>query len=148
MLKFEGETFKVLIKDEKEMIKFGSKVGSCLEKGDVLLLEGKLGSGKTTFVRGIIKDAFSPSFTLLNKYNFKDTQIYHFDFYRLEKPDYDLFIELEEVEDAVVIVEWPKFDIPIFEKSTILKFIIFEDHREVIICGEKAREFYQSYSKK
>ncbi|AEE13921.1 Uncharacterized protein family UPF0079, ATPase [Thermodesulfobium narugense DSM 14796] len=148
MLKCEGETFKVSIKDEQEMIEFGSKIGSCLEKKDILLLEGELGSGKTTFVRGITKDAFSPSFTLLNKYNFKDTQIYHLDFYRLEKPDYDLFMELEEVEDAIVIVEWPKFDLPIFEKSNILKFVVFEDHREVIICGEKAREFYQSYTKK
>jgi len=137
-----SEVFKVIIRSKEEMIEFGFKVGSLLEKGDILLLKGDLGSGKTTFVRGITDKAFSPSFTLVNKYDFKNTKIYHLDFYRLEKPDYNLFMELEEIEDEIIIVEWPKFDLPIFKKATVLEFLVNKNQREVLISGKKSRDFY------
>ncbi len=145
--KDENKANKVVINSEEEMTEFGAKVGQILEKGDVLLLVGDLGSGKTTFVRGIAGTAFSPSFTLLNKYDFKDTRIYHLDFYRLEKPDFDLFMELEEIEDEIVIVEWPKFDLPLFKNATVFEFVLYENHREISIHGRRAAEYCSLFNK-
>lgn len=145
--KDENKVNKVVINSEEAMTEFGTKVSQIIENGDVLLLVGDLGSGKTTFVRGIVGSAFSPSFTLLNKYDFKDTRIYHLDFYRLEKPDFALFMELEEIEDEIVIVEWPKFDLPIFKNATVFEFALYEGYREIYIRGRKAAEYYSLSNK-
>jgi hypothetical protein len=59
----------------------------------------------------------------------------------LEKPDFDLFMELEEVEDEIIIVEWPKFDLPIFKKATVLEFVLKDGYREILVRGEKASEY-------
>jgi tRNA threonylcarbamoyladenosine biosynthesis protein TsaE len=145
--KNENKINKIVINSKEAMADLGAKISKILEKGDVLLLIGDLGSGKTTFVKGIVGTAFSPSFTLLNKYDFKGTRIYHLDFYRLEKPDFDLFMELEEVEDEIIIVEWPKFDLPIFKNATVLEFVLKDGYREIFVRGEKASEYCSLFNK-
>lgn len=78
-----------------------------------ILLEGDLGSGKTTFVQGFGKSAGvkkninSPTFTIMKIYD-GDKKIYHFDFYRLESLglDFDLSDYIEEI-DSISLIEWP-----------------------------------------
>ena len=75
---------------EDETKKFAKDFASKLNKSDVLVLSGDLGSGKTKFTEGILSyynledEISSPTFTIVNEYNKNDVNIYHFDVYRLE----------------------------------------------------------------
>lgn len=78
----------------RETIELGKRFSSFLQEKDVVVLEGTLGGGKTTFIKGIVKGlgcrqkVLSPSFTLLRCYTSKKFDIYHLDLYRLEtQPD-------------------------------------------------------------
>ena len=87
--------------------------------GDVILLIGDLGSGKTTFARafiqslGVTEDVPSPTFTLLQTYEGRAESgplpIYHFDLYRLERPQdlYELDFE-DALDEGVSLIEWPE----------------------------------------
>jgi tRNA threonylcarbamoyladenosine biosynthesis protein TsaE len=87
-----------------------------LQAGDIVLLEGDLGAGKTTFVKGLaqglkakVQEVVSPTFVLMNIYNGK-LPIYHFDLYRLEKPQELASLNIDEYlqGDGIAIIEWPK----------------------------------------
>ena len=75
---------------ENETKEFAKKFASKLNKGDVLVLSGDLGSGKTKFTEGFLSyfglenEISSPTFTIVNEYHKNDINIYHFDVYRLE----------------------------------------------------------------
>jgi tRNA threonylcarbamoyladenosine biosynthesis protein TsaE len=95
----------------------GVRLGKTLEAGSVLLLQGDLGSGKTTLVQGIgagleIPEAVdSPTFTLINEYLGGRLPLYHLDLYRLDGPEIaDLHLEnywdAREVEPGIVAIEW------------------------------------------
>ena len=91
----------------------GARLGRLLEAGDVLLLQGDLGSGKTTLTQGIgdglkvAEPVKSPSFVLLNEYHGRLT-VYHADLYRLNDPAEVADLALEEIAaDGVLVVEWP-----------------------------------------
>lgn len=97
--------------------KFGEALGRSLPAGSVLLLEGDLGSGKTTLVQGIgaglgIKDAIeSPTFTLINEYLEGRIPLYHLDLYRLEPAEVaalhlENYWEGLEVSLGIVAIEW------------------------------------------
>jgi tRNA threonylcarbamoyladenosine biosynthesis protein TsaE len=96
----------------------GAELGQVLPAGSVLLLQGNLGAGKTTFVQGLaqglgIADAVvSPTFILLSEYLEGRVPLYHFDLYRLETPAAVRSLQVEsyweglEVEPGVVAIEW------------------------------------------
>ena len=92
----------------------GYKFASKLKKGDILVLNGDLGSGKTIFVSGFLSfyskenEACSPTFTIVNEYNLtKDLNLYHFDVYRLESSDEFLAIGGDEYfTQGISIIEW------------------------------------------
>jgi tRNA threonylcarbamoyladenosine biosynthesis protein TsaE len=98
--------------------KLGGLIASQLAVGDVVALEGDLGTGKTTLARAIIAElsgegeAPSPTFTLVQTYpariKGRETEIWHFDLYRLNRPEeaYELAIE-DAFADGVSIIEWP-----------------------------------------
>jgi len=90
----------------------GEQLGSRLQKGDLLLLEGDLGAGKTTFVRGVARGVgspahvASPTFQLVRVYPGR-IQLAHVDLYRLEASTELAELGLEELLDqGVVVVEW------------------------------------------
>ena len=86
-----------------------------LKRGDVLLLAGGLGSGKTTFVKGLASglgidpaEVSSPTFTLLHEYRGGRLMLYHADLYRLDRTAADdLGLEEAGVRDGVLAIEWP-----------------------------------------
>lgn len=92
----------------------GEKLGESLIGGEVILLEGGLGAGKTLLTKGIlygldfdVDEVTSPSFTLVNRYDAKFT-VYHLDLWRIEQ-DAAFAVGLDEIledENAVVIIEW------------------------------------------
>jgi tRNA threonylcarbamoyladenosine biosynthesis protein TsaE len=98
---------------EEETINFGKKLGTLLKPGDLILLYGDLGSGKTTFVKGLAEslevnpDLYitSPSFSLVNVYEGKYT-IYHVDLYRLDILEVEDLGLWEYLNEGVVVIEW------------------------------------------
>ena len=93
----------------------GKKLAGLLQPGDVLLLEGDLGAGKSELTRGIAKGlgvaetVTSPSFTILNVYESGRCPLYHFDWYRLESSEelYELGMDEYLGGDGIAVVEWP-----------------------------------------
>lgn len=89
-----------------------------LHGGEIILLQGDLGAGKTTFVKGLalalgIDDVVtSPTFTLMNEYRGKQLKLYHFDLYRLGQGAADElgFDEFYHAPDAVCCIEWSRDD--------------------------------------
>ncbi|MEK9132353.1 MAG: tRNA (adenosine(37)-N6)-threonylcarbamoyltransferase complex ATPase subunit type 1 TsaE [Patescibacteria group bacterium] len=103
----------ILTRSKEETLALGEKLGKGLKNG-LICLFGDLGSGKTTFVRGLAKGLGiksriqSPTFTY-QRVHFGTKKLYHFDCYRISKPDELLFQDLVEAfgrGDGVVVVEW------------------------------------------
>lgn len=100
-------------KNEQDTIDFAEKFASSLSIGDIVVLTGELGSGKTKFVQGVLKhfnmedEISSPTFTIVNEYTSDKTNVYHFDVYRLE--DSDEFYAMggdEYFSKGICLIEW------------------------------------------
>lgn len=97
----------------------------------ILLLSGDLGAGKTTLVKAIAgvlgskDDVSSPSFSLINEYEYDDGFIYHMDMYRLHTIDEAIEIGIEEYLDSkeICIIEWPELIMPLLSYEVIHVFI-------------------------
>ncbi|WP_322796710.1 tRNA (adenosine(37)-N6)-threonylcarbamoyltransferase complex ATPase subunit type 1 TsaE [Tepidiforma sp.] len=99
---------------EEETRQLGEQLGQALRRGDIVLLSGELGSGKTCLAQGIGRglgcrgQVNSPSFVLMNEYAGRET-LYHVDLYRIEDVE-----ELDELglwdyaEKGVLVIEWPE----------------------------------------
>lgn len=109
--------------DEAATLLAGTALAPQLKAGDCILLQGDLGAGKTTFVRGLLRghaaqhhitqfDVPSPTFTLVQLYPFADLTFYHYDLYRLPEEDNELdLMEIgfaESLETGIALVEWPE----------------------------------------
>jgi len=111
----KGENmYNFISKSEKDTINFAKGLASKLHKGDIIVLTGELGSGKTKFTQGFLEyfglenEISSPTFTIVNEYN-SDTglNIYHFDVYRLSDTDEFYAIGGDEYfENGICIIEW------------------------------------------
>ena len=105
-----------ITKNTAETRALGEKIAAHLQPGDVLLLEGDLGAGKSELTRGIARGlgvtetVTSPSFTILNVYESGRCPLYHFDWYRLESADelYELGMDEYLGGDGIAVVEWPE----------------------------------------
>jgi tRNA threonylcarbamoyladenosine biosynthesis protein TsaE len=101
--------------DEDATIALAQRLAPVLRTGDVILLEGPIGSGKSAFARAVIRarlgrfeDVPSPTFTLVQTYEAKDGDIWHLDLYRLSHPDEAFELGLDEAfEHAICLIEWP-----------------------------------------
>lgn len=92
----------------------GERLGQTLAVGDVLLLSGELGAGKTLFVQGLARGlgfegpVSSKSFVIMGEYAGRE-KLYHADLYRLEDPEQVQDLALDEMtSDGVLAVEWPE----------------------------------------
>ena len=99
---------------ETETAAAGEVLGRSLRAGEVVLLYGDLGAGKTAFVRGMARglganpdDVTSPTFTIVQEYAGPSATLYHVDLYRLEGPEIDdLGLEDLVSGDGIVAIEW------------------------------------------
>jgi tRNA threonylcarbamoyladenosine biosynthesis protein TsaE len=104
----------VVTANETETIELGAALGADLQPGDVVLLYGQLGAGKTAFVRGLAagigavpEEVSSPTFTLVQEYAGRRATLYHVDLYRLESKEVeDLGLEELVSTDGIVAIEW------------------------------------------
>lgn len=101
----------------EEMKALGERIAAGLGYGDVLMLHGDLGAGKTTLTQGIaaglgVNDPVqSPTFTLVREHRGREMTLYHLDLYRLVDPDeleslgYEVYLDPP---DGVSVIEWPE----------------------------------------
>ncbi len=129
-------------RSEKETIAFAKKFAKKLKPGAVVTLEGDLGSGKTTFIKGIalglgLKDqdeVKSPTFAIMHVYPTKP-KLYHFDLYRFESPKEAEAIGFEEFvndPEAISCVEWPERVAKLMPSPVV--------HFRLVIAGENSRK--------
>jgi tRNA threonylcarbamoyladenosine biosynthesis protein TsaE len=110
----DAQSLEFISRNAEQTRRAGIRLGGLLQAGDVICLQGELGSGKTTLVQGIcsgwgsLDQASSPTFVLVNVYRrLAGQRLYHLDAYRLSGPDEATDLDLDEmIEDGPVVVEW------------------------------------------
>jgi tRNA threonylcarbamoyladenosine biosynthesis protein TsaE len=92
----------------------GAALAGLLQTGDVIALHGELGAGKTTLTRGLVQalcgtdeDVPSPTYTLVQAYDAPDFSLWHFDLYRLDRPEDVNELGWDDTQDGVAVIEWP-----------------------------------------
>lgn len=122
----------------EDTYKIAKKVAESLKEGKIILLEGELGAGKTTFTKGLAKalgitdEVVSPTFIMMREYQGR-LPLYHFDLYRISDED-----ELEELGlkeylygNGICVIEWNKFaDLP--KKPLLIKIQRIDDNSRSI----------------
>jgi tRNA threonylcarbamoyladenosine biosynthesis protein TsaE len=111
----------------EETIKLGTFIGSLLQKGDILALQGALAAGKTTISKGIalgldiIENVTSPTFTLISEYSGR-LPLYHMDVYRLDSTEDFINLGVDEMlyGEGVCIIEWSEKVMSELPEKTIL----------------------------
>ena len=115
----------------EDTINLGCKISKSLESGEIIGLNGNLGSGKTTFIKGILKglnyegNVTSPTFSLVNEYN-ADLKVIHIDFYREPNIKRWKDIGFEELiyNNDVILIEWSNLIPKILPKD--INFFLFK----------------------
>ena len=149
-----------LLKTEADLSKLeiiAKKIAKKVKKGDIFLLNGELGAGKTTFARFFINYIFkknslsppnsikSPSFPIMINYSIPSYEIYHYDLYRLKSEE-----EIEELnfyenfKENITLIEWPEI---IANKNKLIKYynikmdIINQTYRSIKIYHTHIKSF-------
>ena len=130
--------YKVISKSTSQTKALAGKIMAFLFPGDVVLLTGDLGAGKTTFVGGALESlgykdhVVSPTFNILKCYFDVKPNVFHIDAYRLEGQNIDIGLDEFIEGNGVTFIEWPKF----------IKPLIPSKHLEISLkrLGDKERE--------
>lgn len=135
---------------EEETLELGRRMASQLKVGDLVLLEGDLGLGKTVFVRGVAKgfgipesDVSSPSFTLIQEYRGGACPLFHIDLYRLDTPEEVSTLGLEDILEGggIALVEWGE-KLPPYYRRECIKISFYdrgEDTRQIEIMKQTSK---------
>lgn len=107
---------RIHLTGQAAQIAFGRRIAKHLRPPCVIYLQGDLGTGKTTLVRGILRGfghtgaVRSPTYTLLEPYEFKAMRLYHLDLYRFGDPEELEYLGLRDLLDdqGLFLVEWPE----------------------------------------
>ena len=133
--------------DEAATLAFGARLARELVPGMTFYLEGDLGAGKTTLVRGLLRAlgyagrVKSPTYTLAESYSLPAFELYHFDLYRLHDPREWLDAGFRDVSgQAVSLIEWPEKAagwLP--APDVIIRLLIDDDSRDVECLARSSR---------
>ncbi|NJL77980.1 MAG: tRNA (adenosine(37)-N6)-threonylcarbamoyltransferase complex ATPase subunit type 1 TsaE [Richelia sp. RM2_1_2] len=139
---------KILLEDALATQNLGIILGKTLTANSVILLEGDLGTGKTTLVQGIgeglgINETIvSPTFNIINEYTQGRLPLYHLDLYRLESREIlglnlETYWEALEVAPGIVAIEWAQ-RMP-YKPSYYLTIHLTEDNRDIQASNSSIR---------
>lgn len=144
------------VEDTQKLAKFLAKF---LEEEDVILLDGDLGAGKTTFTQslakalGIEEVVNSPTFSIVNEYEFNKGVLYHFDLYRIEEAEelFDIGFEEYFLKEGIIIIEWAEKFINEIPQPWLKIYITKEDENSRIFkitgIGNKWEMFLEELKK-
>ena len=140
------------LNNSDETIALGAQLASKLQAGDVIVLNGDLGAGKTTFTKGIakglgIKEIIkSPTFTIIREYQDGRLPLYHMDAYRLENGGAeDLGLDEYFDGDGVSVVEWAQFaedELP--DEFLAITFKRTDDENKRVLTFDPRGQHFQS----
>jgi tRNA threonylcarbamoyladenosine biosynthesis protein TsaE len=127
--------------DSRQTEALGAELAAALKPGDIVLVRGELGAGKTTFVRGAAKAlgvgdvVTSPTFSIAHRYRGSDVNVSHVDLYRLaglaqEEPD---LLDDYLAPDSIAFVEWPEETVPELRDACLMVTLTHEggDRRRI-----------------
>ena len=105
----------MIIKDEQAMLDAGAKLALQLQPGMLVFLQGDLGAGKTTLVRGVLRGlghqgaVKSPTYNLVEAYLINDQPLFHFDLYRLMDDEELEYMGMRDYlnKESICFIEWP-----------------------------------------
>ena len=137
-----------ILQDESETLNFGSNIAALIKESDETIfefhLQGDLGAGKTTLVRGVLRalgwngSVKSPTYTICEEYEFEQFLILHIDLYRTEIDEDVEMLELNRSFDGkkIIFIEWPEKveDKRLFNLR--INMMHFENSRKIRIIGD------------
>ena len=141
-----NELLKRTLSDEGSTLEFGHQLALQLlhgvKGGCVVYLHGELGAGKTTLVRGILQGmghqgrVKSPTYTLVETYQFKECQVCHFDLYRLADPEELEYMGIRDYfsSNAILLVEWPERGGGFLPAADIDINLAYLEHGRSVVC--------------
>lgn len=141
---------EIVSKKAEDTEKLAKKIAQFLKPQDIILLDGDLGAGKTTFTKGLAlglgikKNVKSPTFTIVREYHEGRLPLYHMDVYRLEEADESIGFNDYFNKGGVTIIEWAdiiKDSLP--QERLVIKFKVIDEDTRVLVFipyGEKYEE--------
>lgn len=138
---------KQRLADETETLAMAARLTRHIAPGSVVFLEGNLGAGKTTLVRGYLRAlgyqgaVKSPTFTLVEEYSLPTGTVYHFDLYRLTHPEelYSLGISDYLTADAISFIEWPERGLGVLPEADLTIKLHIDGYQRLIEIDQKAQ---------
>ena len=133
-----------VIADAPAMEALGASLARALDSGLIVHLNGELGAGKTTLVRGVLRglghegNVRSPTYTLVEPYELAGRHIYHLDLYRLADPEELEWIGIRDLLDAdsVALIEWPERGAGVLPPADLeISIVYFGTGRSVTLAG-------------
>lgn len=136
----DQHTFDFFSRSPEQTRRIGARLGADIEPGDLVCLQGELGAGKTTFVKGVaqgwgsLDGVTSPTFVLVNEYRRPDNGIlFHLDGYRLDSAREAAELDIDRmISEGALLVEWPErvqSALPEQEMRIILEHVAEEQRR-------------------
>jgi tRNA threonylcarbamoyladenosine biosynthesis protein TsaE len=133
---------------EAEMVSLGEQLGQACLSGMVIYLKGDLGMGKTTLCRGVLQ-AFghtgsvkSPTYTLVEPYQFDTRQVFHFDLYRLGEPEELEYMGIRDYfsQEDLCLIEWPEKGVGYLPVADmVIEISVLGRGRSVLLQAKTAR---------
>ncbi|MDM5227721.1 tRNA (adenosine(37)-N6)-threonylcarbamoyltransferase complex ATPase subunit type 1 TsaE [Cytobacillus sp. NJ13] len=144
--------FEFISMKPEDTMAFSERLGSLLQPGDVLALEGDLGAGKTTFTKGLAKglnitrNVNSPTFTIIKEYQGR-LPLYHMDVYRVEDSFEDLGFDEYFEGNGVTVVEWAHLVKEQLPEELLIIYLYLDDNDSRKLVLEPKGKRYEELCK-
>jgi tRNA threonylcarbamoyladenosine biosynthesis protein TsaE len=139
--------YRTQVADAVAMEMLGARLARCVGNGLMVHLQGELGTGKTTLVRGFLRElghsgsVRSPTYTLVEPYELRARRVYHLDLYRLGDPEELEWIGIRDLldGDSIALVEWPERGRDVLPPADLEVVIEYRNSgRQVLVVGRSA----------
>lgn len=136
--------YQRVLKDEAATILLAQQLARYVKPGQTLFLHGSLGAGKTTFSRGVLNalghngTVKSPTYTLVEPYQFDTFTVFHFDLYRLRDAEELEFMGIRDYfrADTLCLIEWPEQGMGYLPIPDLDIHLVFQqEHRQVTLTA-------------